>query len=96
MQLAAAREIRRVLRPGGTVMLADLDVTGAGFGTRLHLRLAGMSRMRRYAPALEPLLITLTNLSGRQPSLLPLDGGTADVVVSTLVLHHLPSSRWLW
>ena len=56
VQTAAAREMRRVLRPGGTALIADLEVAEPGFGTRLFLRVTGLSRMRRHAPALEALL----------------------------------------
>jgi len=56
VQSAAASEMRRVLRPGGTALIADLKVTEPGFGTRLFLRVTGLSDMRRHAPALEPLL----------------------------------------
>jgi ubiquinone/menaquinone biosynthesis C-methylase UbiE len=55
-QSAAASEMRRILRPGGTALIADLEVTEPGFGTRLFLRVTGLSHMRRHAPALEPLL----------------------------------------
>ncbi len=56
VQSAAASEMRRVLRPGGTALIADLKVTEPGFGTRLFLRVTGLSHMQRHAPALEPLL----------------------------------------
>jgi ubiquinone/menaquinone biosynthesis C-methylase UbiE len=56
VQSAAASEMRRVLRTGGTALIADLEVTKPGFGTRLLLRVTGLSHMRRHAPSLEPLL----------------------------------------
>jgi ubiquinone/menaquinone biosynthesis C-methylase UbiE len=56
VQSAAASEMRRVLRAGGTALIADVEVTEPGFGTRLLLRVTGLSRMRRHAPSLGPLL----------------------------------------
>ena len=56
VQSAAASEMRRVLRTGGAALIADLEVMAPGYGTRLFLRVTGLSHMRRHAPALEPLL----------------------------------------
>jgi hypothetical protein len=48
--------MRRVLRPGGAPLIADLTVTEPGLGTRLLLRVTGLSHMREHAASLEPLL----------------------------------------
>jgi ubiquinone/menaquinone biosynthesis C-methylase UbiE len=55
-QSAAASEMRRVLRPGGIALIADLEVTEPGFRTRLLMQVTGLKHMRRHAPSLEPLL----------------------------------------
>lgn len=57
VQAAAAGEMRRVLRPGGTVLIADMEVATDSQRMPLHFRLTGMSRMRKHAPVLEPLLV---------------------------------------
>lgn len=51
----AFQEMRRVLTPGGRVLVADVRVPGQGHGWRLVLALSGLSGMARHAPALEPL-----------------------------------------
>jgi ubiquinone/menaquinone biosynthesis C-methylase UbiE len=56
VQSAAVSEMRRVLRPGGMALIADLEVTEPGVGTRLLLRVTGLSHMRRHAPSLQPML----------------------------------------
>jgi ubiquinone/menaquinone biosynthesis C-methylase UbiE len=57
VQSAAAREMRRVLRPGGTALIADIEVTKPGVRTRLLLRVTGLSHMQRHAPSLAPVLV---------------------------------------
>lgn len=54
-RLQAVREMRRVLRPGGTLLLADFRIPERG-PWRLVARLTGHTEMERRVPALEPLV----------------------------------------
>jgi hypothetical protein len=45
----------RVLRPGGTLMVAEAQMPRHGFGWRLLARLQGFDRMAEMVPHLEPL-----------------------------------------
>lgn len=56
MRLPAVREMLRVLRPGGRVLLAEVQLPRHGLGLRLLGRLHGLDRMARRVPDLEPLL----------------------------------------
>jgi ubiquinone/menaquinone biosynthesis C-methylase UbiE len=56
LQLAAVGEMQRVLRPGGTLLLADFRVP-RGMGWRLIAELAGTARMERATPGLEELVV---------------------------------------
>src|SRR5579859_6541095 len=55
LQLAAVSEMRRVLRPGGTLLIAEAHVPRA-FGWRLLARLHGYDRMAQAVPDLERML----------------------------------------
>ena len=55
LQLAAVSEMRRVLRPGGTLLIAEAHVPRA-FGWRLLARLHGYDRMAQAVPDLEHML----------------------------------------
>jgi ubiquinone/menaquinone biosynthesis C-methylase UbiE len=55
-QVAFIAEARRVLRPGGRILVADVAHETSGFGANLLFRVTGLSHMRDHAPALEPLL----------------------------------------
>ena len=54
-RLQAVREMKRVLRPGGKVLLAEFRIPEHGFWRRLAL-LTGHEEMERRVPALEPLV----------------------------------------
>ena len=54
-RLQAVREMKRVLRPGGRVLLAEFRIPERGFWRRLAL-LTGHEEMERRVPALEPLV----------------------------------------
>ena len=54
-RLAAVREMRRVLRAGGTLLLADFRIPERG-AWRLAARLTGHAAMQRRVPPLEPLV----------------------------------------
>jgi ubiquinone/menaquinone biosynthesis C-methylase UbiE len=55
IQLQAVREMRRVLRPGGALLLADFTIPERG-PWRLVARLSGHGVMQRRVPPLEPLV----------------------------------------
>jgi ubiquinone/menaquinone biosynthesis C-methylase UbiE len=54
-RLAAVREMRRVLRPGGTLLLAEFRIPERG-AWRLVASLTGHRTMQRRVPPLEPLV----------------------------------------
>ncbi len=54
-QLGAVREMQRVLRPAGTLLLADFRMPERG-AWHLFARFSGHSAMQRRVPALEPLI----------------------------------------
>jgi ubiquinone/menaquinone biosynthesis C-methylase UbiE len=51
----ALTDMRRVLRPGGRVLVAEAQSPRHGWGWRLLARLHGYDRMARLVPHLEPL-----------------------------------------
>ncbi len=55
LQLAAVSEMRRVLRPGGTLLIAEAHVPRA-FGWRVLARLHGYDRMAQAVPDLERMI----------------------------------------
>jgi ubiquinone/menaquinone biosynthesis C-methylase UbiE len=55
LQVPALREMRRVLRSGGKLLVADARRPPHGLGWRLLLLITGHGRMVRMAPDLEPL-----------------------------------------
>lgn len=54
-RLQAVREMKRVLRPGGKVLLAEFQIPERGLWRRLAL-LTGHQEMERRVPPLEPLI----------------------------------------
>jgi ubiquinone/menaquinone biosynthesis C-methylase UbiE len=55
LQVTALQEIRRVLRRGGKVLIAEAQMPRHGPGWRLLARVHGYDRMARTVPHLEPL-----------------------------------------
>ncbi len=55
LQGPALQEMWRVLRPGGTVLVAEAQTPRHGLGWRLLARVHGYDRMARMVPHLEPL-----------------------------------------
>jgi ubiquinone/menaquinone biosynthesis C-methylase UbiE len=55
LQSVAIGEMQRVLKPGGTLLLADFRVP-RGTGWRMIARLTGTADMERRSPRLEPLV----------------------------------------
>jgi ubiquinone/menaquinone biosynthesis C-methylase UbiE len=57
LRVPALREMRRVLRPGGTLLVAEAQVPRHGLGWRLLARLHHFDQMARMVPHLEPLAV---------------------------------------
>ena len=55
LRVPALREMRRVLRPGGKLLVADAQLPRHGPGWRLLAVITGQGRMARMVPQLEPL-----------------------------------------
>jgi len=55
VQLAAVREMRRVLQPGGRLLIAEVQTPRRGLH-RLPAKLMGLESMARHVPPLEPLV----------------------------------------
>jgi ubiquinone/menaquinone biosynthesis C-methylase UbiE len=53
LRLAALQEMRRVLRPGGKLLVAEAQQPRHGLGWRLLGRVHGYDRMARMVPHLE-------------------------------------------
>ena len=56
LRVRALQDIRRVLRPGGSVLVAEAQHPRHGLGWRLLARVHGYDRMARKVPRLEPLV----------------------------------------